>query len=83
MRKIKRIGSDASDSQKIAMEIVDVWAHTEKTPIPRGVLFKELILRDIPDATVDKTIRNLVKKGFLRRTTIGSNKVAFVQLRRI
>lgn len=75
--------SELSDLQEDIMRYVDIWVHTEKTPIPLKEIIENMKARGIKDQTTIKAIRVLLVKGYIRRSNEISNKTSFVQLRRV
>jgi hypothetical protein len=74
---------EISQLQQDIMTFVDVWAHKEKTPIPRKLIFDEIRKQGVADITILKALRVLLRKGYIRKTFAQSNKTNYVQLRRI
>ena len=65
------------------MRFVDRWARTEKTPVPLQKIISEMKDQGVQDFTTIKSIGRLLKKGYIRRAIVISNKAFFVQLRGI
>ena len=69
-------------SQKTAMNLIDAWVKEKNTPMPKGELFKGLVIADISESTARKAIASLVNKGYLRRFKIhGDNRSYYGMLR--
>lgn len=73
--------SDINDLQRRIMIVVNDWAHKEKTPIPLKEIMKSMDDQGVKDFTTIKAIQVLLKKGYIRRAVIISNKRSFVMLR--
>lgn len=73
--------SDIDQLQTKIMQFVDHWVRTEKTPIPLKEIIKAMEMQAINDFTTIKAINVLLKKGYIRRAVVISNKSSFVQLR--
>lgn len=65
------------------MRYIDGWAKEKKIPIPQKEIVKEMGGREIGKPTVLFALNGLLRKGYLRRAVIISNKVYYVQLRRV
>lgn len=65
------------------MIFVSWWVHKKKTPIPYREIIVDMTSKGVKDFTTIKAINVLVKKGYIRRAYISSNKTYFVQLRGI
>lgn len=65
------------------MHFVDDWIHEKKTLVP----LKEIIAKMTADGenkdSVIYSLKILVKKGYLRRSSMTTNKTLFIQLRRV
>lgn len=69
-------------SQKIAMSLINDWVRETNTPMPKGEMFKGLVMADISESTARKAMASLVKKGYLRRIkVVGDNKSYYSMLR--
>lgn len=75
--------SEVNNVQTSIMEFVDVWVHTEKTPVPLKEIISTMLTEGIKSPTTIKAINVLLKKGYIRRAIIISNKSSFVQLKRV
>ena len=75
-----------SGLQRAIMEFVDVWARTQKVPVPRKEIIKALIVTGVTEYAVKNALEGLLKQGYLRKAIIGAdqplNKTFYVQLRR-
>lgn len=65
------------------MEIVEKWVKTEKTPIPKQKIVADMKKEGIVEATTQYALLGLVKSNYLRKAIVVSNKVYFVQLRKV
>lgn len=75
--------SELSNLQEDIMKYIDIWVHTEKTPIPLREVIANMKHKGIKEQTTIKAIRVLLVKGYIRRSNEISNKTTFVQLRRV
>lgn len=74
------------DIQKLQIEImqfVDVWVHTEKTPIPQKEIILRMELQGKKSYSVVSALNALLRKKYLRRAHTGTKKTFYVQLRGI
>lgn len=69
--------------QQDIMKHVDVWAHTNKTPIPLREIITHMQGEGVKDFTTVNAINSLLRKGYIRRAVTISNKTFYVQLRRV
>ena len=74
---------DIRGSQKDIMLFVGDWVRTEKTPIPRMEIVKNMEDKGIKSYTTAWAIAALLRKGYLRKAVVFSNKTYYVQLRGI
>ncbi len=75
--------SEIDELQTSIMKYVDLWVHTEKTPVPLTEVIKNMEFQGISKNTTIKATYVLLKKGYIRRSLTVSNKSSFVQLRRV
>lgn len=75
--------SDINELQTDIMKLVDEWAHNNKTPIPLKLIMTTMEEKKVLRPTIIKALNSLLKKGYIRRANIISNKTYFVQLRRV
>lgn len=75
--------SEVNTLQKTIMAVVDQWVHVQKTPIPQTEIIKNLKETGHKSFTVVNALNSLLKKGYIRRAYMISNKTYYVQLRRI
>lgn len=73
--------SDINDLQRRIMIVVNDWVHIEKTPIPLSEIMKSMDDQGVKDFTTIKAIQVLLKKGYIRRAIIISNKRSYVMLK--
>lgn len=72
-----------SKTQQLIMEVVEAWANQEKTPIARQHIFVKMKGSGVTDPTIKDAVNGLIKKGFIRKAIITSNKTYYVQLKRV
>ena len=65
------------------MKFIEEWVHTKKQPVPKQEIVAFMTKEGIRDFTTANAIKSLLKKGYLRRAVITSNKTYYVQLRTI
>jgi len=75
--------SEINELQINIMRFVANWARMEKTPIPLREIIKAMENQSVNDFTTIKAINVLLKKGYIRRAVVISNKSSFVQLRSV
>lgn len=73
---------DVNTLQIKIMQFVDDWARFEKTPIPRAKIIAHMKSIGVKDFTCIFALNSLLRKGYIRRAIMISNKSYFVQLRR-
>lgn len=69
--------------QQDIMKFVDHWARTEKTPIPYSEIMKYMKAKGVKSYTIINALNVLLKKGYIRRAVIISNRTFYVQLRKV
>ena len=74
---------DINKLQYNIMLFVEEWAHKEKTPIPRQEIVKGMGKKGVKSFTAINAINSLLKKGYIRRAIVISNKTYYVMLRSI
>lgn len=74
---------DINKLQLDIMRFVDSWVRTEKTPVPRKEIIENMKAKGVKDFTTINAIKALLKKRYIRRAIIISNKTFYVQLRGI
>jgi len=75
--------NELTELQHKIMVVVSEWAHKEKTPIALKEIMLKMKEQGTKDPTTINSIHGLLKKGYIRRAYIISNKSYFVQLRSI
>jgi len=75
--------SELDKLQTKIMRYVDWWVHEKKTKIPRKAIIDNMTKQGIKEQTTIKAIQVLLRKGYIRRAIVISNKSYFVQLRSI
>lgn len=84
MRKISYISIDGVNPlQTSIMQFVDFWVHEKKTPIPLQAILSHMKQEGVKEVTTVNAINILLRKGYIRRAIVTSNKSSFVQLRRV
>jgi hypothetical protein len=74
---------EVNELQTKIMEFIDKWTHTEKTPISQHKIIEQMKITGIKDFTTLNAINSLLRKGYIRRAVMISNKSYYVQLRRL
>ena len=74
---------DISNLQRTIMVFVGEWVYLQKTPIPQKEIVEKMKSMGIKDFTAVNAINALLRKGYLRRAVITSNKTFYVQLRSV
>lgn len=75
--------SELNTLQTNIMKFVGWWAHEKKTPIPLKEIIANMTKEGVKSPTTIKSINVLLKKGYIRRAVVISNKSYFVQLRSV
>lgn len=75
--------SELNELQTNIMRYINVWVHTEKTPIPLKEIIEGMTKQGVKSYTTIKSIDVLLKKGYIRRAIVISNKSSFVMVRGI
>ena len=65
------------------MKFVDDWARNQKTPIPQKEIISKMRSDGVKDCTTVNALNSLLKKRFIRRAYMITNKTFYVQLRRV
>lgn len=82
--RINKGYGDINQLQFDIMRLVDFYVRQKKKPIPHKYIIYEIEKRDgINETTITASIRMLVKKGYIRKAIIMSNKTFYIQLRTI
>lgn len=69
--------------QRNIMLFIDWWVHEEKTPVPQKEVIMAMRIRGTKSFTAINALNSLLKKGYIRRAVVISNKTSYVQLRRV
>ena len=69
--------------QRAIMEVIDTWVRSRKTPVPHHEIIVVMRARGVKEFTTVNAIGSLLKKGFIRRAVVISNKSSYVMLRSI
>jgi len=77
------VEDNLSNIQRQVLIIVDKWVREEKTPVSRPYIINKMVDNKIKDFTTIYTLNALIKKGYIRRSCVSSNKTQYVQLRTI
>lgn len=84
MTKTKYIGfSEVNELQTVIIKFVIIWIREKKIPIPLKVIILEMENKGVKKSTIEKSIKILIKKGYIRRAYTISNKTTYVLLRTI
>ena len=71
-----------SDLQQLILELINNWAHKHQVPISRKEVMRTLT-KSHNKETVNKALKVLVSKGYLRHSVTISNCTSYVLLRSI
>ena len=74
---------EISELQRSIMIYIGQWAKAEKQPIPQRAIIERMKIDGIKDFTTINAVHSLLKKGYIRRAVITSNKTFYVQLRTV
>jgi len=77
------VEDNLSNIQRQVLIIVDKWVRDKKTLVSRSHIIKEMLDNEVADFTTIYTLNALIKKGYIRRSCVSSNKTLYVQLRTI
>lgn len=83
MRTVYKEFTDVNKLQTDIMLFVDQWVRIEKTPVPQKEIISNMRLKGIHDFTTVWSLNALLRKGYIRRAYMISNKTYYVQLRRV
>ena len=75
--------SELNDTQTTIMTYISWWVNEKKTTVPLKEIIDNMIQEGIKKDTTVKALQVLLKKGYIRRAVVISNKSYFVQLRSI
>lgn len=65
------------------MILIGEWTSENEDPILRSYIIENMIDSGFKDFTVINSLNSLLKKGFIRKSTLRSNKTSYVQLRSV
>ena len=65
------------------MRVVADWARKEKTPIPRKEIMKAMGEKGTKSFTIINALNALMRKGYIRKGFVISNKTYFVMLKSV
>ena len=74
---------EINELQEMIMFFVDDWVHLKKTPVPHQEIIANLKTKGVKYFTVINALNSLLKKGYIRRAVVISNRTFYVQLRRV
>lgn len=83
MRTVYKNFTEVNKLQTDIMLFIDRWVHIEKTPVPQKKIILAMKQVGIKDCTTVFSLNSLLRKGYIRRAYITSNKTFYVQLRRV
>lgn len=72
-----------TELQEDVMRVVDKWSRENKQPISHKEILAQMKIRGVKNSNSITAIKSLLKKGYIRRAIVISNKSYYVQLRRI
>lgn len=72
-----------TELQREVMLIIDKWARENKKPIGQKEIITGMNEKGVKSYTTINAINSLLKKGYIRRAVITSNKSFYVQLRKL
>ena len=75
--------SEISNTQTIVMTFIQEWIKNQKTPVPHKQILINMKANGIGNPTIVLALQTLLKKGYIRRAVMISNKTYYVQIRRI
>jgi len=75
--------NELNDTQTTIMTYISWWVNEKKTTVPLKEIIDNMIQEGIKKDTTVKALQVLLKKGYIRRAVVISNKSYFVQLRSI
>lgn len=65
------------------MCFISQWVSNNDIPILRSVIVSEMTKDGLKEFTVTNALNSLLKKGFIKKSTIRSNKTRYIQLRSV
>lgn len=82
--RINKIGlSDINELQSRIVLVIDGWVRTNKTPVPKKYLIKEMKNNGVKEVTTKAAINVLLRRGYIRKAVTLTTQVSYVQLRTI
>lgn len=75
--------SEVNKLQTDIMVFIDNWVREKKTPVPQKEIIISLVKVGNKDFTVSNALHSLLRKGYIRKAYVISNKTFYVQLRRV
>ena len=75
--------NELNDTQTTIMTYISWWVNEKKTTVPLKEIIDNMIKEGIKKDTTVKALQVLLKKGYIRRAVVISNKSYFVKLRSI
>ena len=74
---------EVNELQTKIMRLVDEWTHKERTPISQKYIISQMEENGIKNFTTKNAINSLLRKGYIRRAVVTSNKSFYVQIKRV
>ena len=65
------------------MEFVITEIKVKKVPVPRQEILRQMATSEVKGFTVANALDSLIKKGYIRRSSVVSRTTSYVQLRGI
>ena len=65
------------------MEFIRDWVKEKKKTVPLKRIIQEMSKKGMKNETTIYSLKILIKKGYIRRSQMISNKTEFVQLRNV
>lgn len=65
------------------MCFISQWVSNNDIPILRSVIVSEMTKDGLKEFTVTNALNSLLKKGFIKKSSIRSNKTRYIQLRSV
>ena len=72
-----------TELQRDVMKVIDKWARENKEPIPHKEILNQMQQQGIKSYNTINAITALLKKKYIRRAVVISNKSFYVQLRKL
>ena len=74
---------DINRLQYHIMLVIDKWASHHKHPISHKKVLNEMTDQGVKYYTTVNALNSLIRKGYIRRGVVSSNKTYYVQLQRV